>query len=114
MVALLCYRCGSPDIINGDHGDGIPFDGLGGVLGHSFFPTDGRSHYDATENWSDDPGLYETDLNSAVLHEIGHLLGLGHSQDKNAVMFATIDHGVKKRELQQDDVEGIQTLYGTT
>ncbi|XP_021747214.1 metalloendoproteinase 3-MMP-like [Chenopodium quinoa] len=98
----------------GEHGDGQPFDGPGGVLGHSFYPTDGRSHYDATENWSDDPGLYEMDLNSVVLHEIGHLLGLGHSQDQNAVMFPTIGQGMRKRELQQDDVEGIQALYETT
>ncbi|KAI6700629.1 hypothetical protein NL676_014953 [Syzygium grande] len=34
---------------SGDHGDGIPFDGPGNVLAHSFSPTDGRFHYDADE-----------------------------------------------------------------
>ncbi|KNA11874.1 hypothetical protein SOVF_131050 [Spinacia oleracea] len=96
----------------GDHGDRYPFDGPGGVVGHSFYPTGGVSHYDATEDWSDDPGINQVDLNTVVLHEIGHLLGLSHTQDQSAVMFAIVDRGVKKRELQQDDVLGIQAIYG--
>ncbi|XP_010695886.2 metalloendoproteinase 2-MMP [Beta vulgaris subsp. vulgaris] len=96
----------------GDHGDGYPFDGIGGILAHSFSPSDGRSHYDATEYWSDNPGQHEMDLNSVVLHEIGHLLGLAHTQDPTAVMHSGISPGERKRFLQEDDVEGIQAIYG--
>ncbi|KAG8635118.1 metalloendoproteinase 2-MMP [Manihot esculenta] len=95
----------------GDHGDGSPFDGPGNVLAHSFYPSDGRTHYDATENWSTNPASNQVDVESVAVHEIGHLLGLAHSQDPKAVMYPTIQYGVIKRVLSPDDVQGIQTLY---
>ncbi|KAJ9135234.1 hypothetical protein P3X46_032442 [Hevea brasiliensis] len=95
----------------GAHGDGFPFDGPGKILAHSFYPPDGRSHYDATENWSTHPAKDQMDYESVALHEIGHLLGLAHSQDPNAVMYPTIAPGAIKRDLALDDVKGIQALY---
>uniref|UniRef100_A0A803MBT7 Peptidase metallopeptidase domain-containing protein n=1 Tax=Chenopodium quinoa TaxID=63459 RepID=A0A803MBT7_CHEQI len=97
---------------NGDHGDGRPFDGPKGILAHAFYPQDGRSHYDATEDWSEDPGPDQFDLYSVPLHEIGHLLGLAHSADPSAVMYPTINPGERKRGLQPDDIQGIQAIYG--
>ncbi|GAB4857263.1 hypothetical protein Ancab_015170 [Ancistrocladus abbreviatus] len=96
----------------GEHGDSYPFDGPGGVLGHSFAPTNGRTHYDADENWSDNPGPTQIDLESVMLHELGHVLGLAHTSDPNAVMYPSIAPGVEKRDLQDDDIQGIQALYG--
>ncbi|OWM85825.1 hypothetical protein CDL15_Pgr012075 [Punica granatum] len=96
----------------GDHGDGYPFDGLGHTWAHAFSPRDGRLHYDGSENWSiSTPTTDQTDLESVTLHEIGHTLGLAHSQDPDAVMYAYINTGVIKRQLQQDDINGIQALY---
>ncbi|KAJ9135235.1 hypothetical protein P3X46_032443 [Hevea brasiliensis] len=95
----------------GDHGDGNPFDGPGKILAHSFYPPDGRSHYDASENWSTHPAKDQIDYESVAVHEIGHLLGLAHSQDPNAVMYPTIAPGTIKRDLAPDDVKGIQALY---
>ncbi|KAL2922725.1 Metalloendoproteinase 3-MMP [Bienertia sinuspersici] len=97
----------------GDHRDGNPFDGPRGILAHSFQPTNGQSHYDATENWSDDPGQDQMDLDSVVHHEIGHLLGLNHSDNPNAVMYSGIGAGQRKRDLQNDDIQGIEALYGS-
>ncbi|KAI4332147.1 hypothetical protein L6164_017080 [Bauhinia variegata] len=96
-----------------DHGDGFPFDGPGNVLGHSFAPTDGRMHLDADENWSTDAQVKSSqyDLIWVVIHEIGHLLGLQHSVDTNAIMYAYMTPGVNKDYLGEDDIDGIKALY---
>ncbi|GJN22235.1 hypothetical protein PR202_gb09785 [Eleusine coracana subsp. coracana] len=103
----------------GAHGDGEPFDGPLGTLAHAFSPTDGRFHLDAAEAWVADGDVSSSsspvavDLESVAVHEIGHLLGLGHSSVPDAIMYPTIRTGTKKVELASDDVEGIQSLYGS-
>ncbi|KAL6861320.1 hypothetical protein ACP4OV_017020 [Aristida adscensionis] len=102
----------------GDHGDGEAFDGPLGTLAHAFSPTDGRFHLDAAEAWvaggdvSRASSEVAVDLESVAVHEIGHLLGLGHSGDLNAIMYPTITSRTRKVELAADDVVGIQSLYG--
>lgn len=98
----------------GEHGHGQPFDGPAGVLAHAFYPTDGRFHLDADEPWvaEGDVGENGVDLESVAVHEIGHLLGLGHSSDQEAVMFPTVIIGKRKVELAKDDIDGVQNLYG--
>ncbi|KAL7611127.1 hypothetical protein Lser_V15G14080 [Lactuca serriola] len=95
----------------GSHGDGNPFDGPGGVLAHAFAPTDGRLHYDADDRWAVGAVRNAYDVETLALHEIGHLLGLGHSQFQNAIMWATFRSGVTKG-LSSDDVRGLRALYG--
>ncbi len=52
------------------------------------------------------------DFSSIVTHEAGHFLGLGHSGDQHATMFAQYQPGsTTKRELAPDDVLGICTAY---
>lgn len=93
-----------------DHGDGSPFDGAGGILAHAFAPTDGRFHYDGDEQWSVGAAPNAFDLETVALHEIGHLLGLGHSSVQGAIMWPNISPGVTQG-LHRDDINGIKALY---
>ncbi len=55
------------------------------------------------------------DLQSTLTHEFGHALGLDHSTDPEATMYAGADPGeTKKRTLDGDDTAGICTTYRTT
>ncbi|CAL1391984.1 unnamed protein product [Linum trigynum] len=94
---------------SGEHGDGFPFDGVGRSVAHAFAPEDGRFHYDADESW----GIRNPramDWETVALHEIGHLLGLDHSDVEEAIMFSIIRVGAVKG-LNADDIQGIRALY---
>lgn len=105
---------------SGNHGDGEAFDGILGTLAHAFSPPSGLFHLDGDENWVMDGDfinaspLSAVDLESVAVHEIGHILGLGHSSDEAAIMYPTISSGMRKVELANDDILGIQELYGAS
>jgi len=105
--------------VTGNHGDGADnaFDGVGTILAHGFYPPPnggnlaGDLHFDDAETWTRDLPPTGTDLDTVALHEAGHTLGLDHSAVTSAVMYAY--YGGARRTLDDDDIAGIRSLYGT-
>jgi hypothetical protein len=58
-------------------------------------------------------GFYEdfNNLAEVATHELGHVLGLGHSPDPNATMFAFAHFDGRSAALQTDDIAGINFFY---
>lgn len=90
-----------------------------GVLGVTYFnmyggQRDADVKIDINQNWEcgpAEPWFNEIDMQSVITHEVGHQLGLGHSDDNTAVMWWAISMGANKRVLKSDDIAGIQYLY---
>ncbi len=90
-----------------------------GVLGLTVYnlyngDRDADVKIDLSQNWECGPGSpwwNEMDLESVILHEAGHQLGLGHSSNNQAVMWWAISMGANKRDLHSDDINGIRGLY---
>jgi hypothetical protein len=74
-----------------------------GDIRHVVIEIDGR------RKWTDDVAAFPEalDLESVLLHELGHALGLDHSRNQEAVMRAGIKPGLTRRVLHADDVAGI-------
>ncbi|MGM0557717.1 MAG: matrixin family metalloprotease [Myxococcota bacterium] len=56
-------------------------------------------------------GVRIIDVESAVTHELGHVLGLSHPDDRLATMYASYKPDGSMRSLALDDKLGICTLY---
>ena len=112
----------NPDILIGWRPANDPDHSMvGGVLAHADFPP-GCSvvtnflpkpvHFDDTEHtWNIGAAPNTFDVETVALHEIGHILGLAHSNVAGSVMFPSVSSNFTKRALTQDDIDGIRSLY---
>lgn len=86
------------------------FDGRGNVLAHAILPSGNCTrcylHFDESEDWETDDCVR---LFSVGLHEIGHSLGLSHSQDRKAVMYEMYTGHM---DLAYDDILSIYISQG--
>lgn len=61
---------------------------------------------------TDDPAKVEYDLQAILTHEVGHFIGVAHSPDPSAVMFASYSPGsTAQRTLHPDDVAAVCGIY---
>jgi Matrixin/PEP-CTERM motif len=102
----------SGDIRLGGH----TFDGAYGTLAHGYYPPNNGSsaagdiHFDVAENWSTTQVGSGFDIFTVAAHEIGHALGLGHELTEAALMNPYYSESF--RGPLQDDIDGIEKLYG--
>jgi hypothetical protein len=96
---------------SGDHGDGFPFTPYGVVLAHTFYPPPnpepiaGDMHVNYDQEWSVNGSLQ---LYAVMLHEMGHALGLGHSDTPGDVMYPYYQ---ATGHLASGDIQALRTLY---
>jgi len=101
--------------------DDFPFDDAHGmVLGHAFSPGVGvggdvhfreEADFDFDVMYDQQPsGTNVWGFYGVALHELGHSLGLDHSDIQDAVMYPRYHSNTGV--LMQDDIDGIQHIYG--
>src|SRR5262245_50713095 len=108
---------GSDNNVQGDSNFGdIRIGGidLGSDVGVGMLPppingdtTAGDFFLNTTATWNSGS---QYDLATVSTHETGHVLGLDHSSASSAEMFAT--YNGTKTNLTNDDIAGIQSIYG--
>ena len=95
------------------------FDGPSNVLAHAYFPPPngnsaaGDLHFDSDDLWelvSDGTGDGVFNIFQVAMHEIGHSIGLNHTNVPNSLMNAFYSEAFLGP--QADDIAGAQYLYG--
>ncbi|XP_047309437.1 metalloendoproteinase 2-MMP-like [Impatiens glandulifera] len=86
-------------------------DRFGDRFAQAFHPPSGTLEFNAEVTWGSIGHPDTIDIESAALHEIGHILGLDHSEDPSSIMWPFLEKGELRRVLGTDDIHGIFELY---
>jgi hypothetical protein len=62
-------------------------------------------------NYGEDSNFSDVDLDSLLVHELGHVLGLAHNPLKGSAMNATLDEGQVRRKLGTTDMTSLKCEY---
>ena len=98
----------------------VPLDGPGGTLARAWFPADtnastlaGDIQFDTTDNFEvgNRQGNRAVDFLWVAVHEIGHALGLDHSQVSGSVLQPIVNPQQSFSQLAPADVQAIERLY---
>lgn len=83
------------------------------IFGYAYMPLQGGVYFNEDWGWSIRNSSGGKDLFRALMHELGHSLGLAHSNVSGSIMQPVISLRYNPDfKLHSDDVEGIQNLYG--
>lgn len=80
--------------------------------GTEIFEADMRINaHNFTFNYGTETSFGDVDLDSLVLHELGHALGLAHNPTHGSVMNITLDNGQVRRKLGDVDMTSLKCEY---
>jgi hypothetical protein len=92
----------------------LSFDSASGAILRAEIAVNGFGfRWAAGDECASGPDDYQYDLESTLAHEVGHAIGLLHSEDRAATMFTRPQPCARdRRDLADDDLAAIALLYG--